>query len=52
MRGFYQAKRRLGRSQGCPALPVAQTKAIIQAIKGKQRDVSARPAAARISRSG
>lgn len=24
----------LGRSEGCPALPVAQTKAIIQAIKG------------------
>ena len=25
----------LGRSQGCPALPVAETKAIIEAIKGR-----------------
>ncbi|WP_375416144.1 murein L,D-transpeptidase catalytic domain family protein [uncultured Hymenobacter sp.] len=44
---FIKQHGHLGRSQGCPALPVAQTKAIIQAIKGNSIMYLHGPAAAR-----
>jgi hypothetical protein len=43
---FIKQHGHLGRSQGCPALPVAQTKAIIQAIKGNSVMYLHGPAAA------